>query len=144
MATIYRWALAWKGDSGSPGGNDTISRGQPYNLYSAIEVQGLLIKAHTLCNLSHSIACPARQNVPGLGSPGTGADITVKAVLYFRDPNTLEVLHFQYPSPISADVEDTPGGKRIKQSAVIEIVGYLSVIANITYVPLYGVYMQRQ
>jgi hypothetical protein len=77
-------------------------------------------------------------------APGVGANIDKVAMIYYRDPNTLKVWCFPYPTPIAADIEAKPTGDVIKDSVVVEIVGYISTLAGITYTPLYGKYYQRR
>ncbi len=76
--------------------------------------------------------------------PGSGANIDEKAIIYYRDPDDLFVYHLSYSCPIPADVEMTPAGKRMKQSVVTEVVGYLSTLKLKALIPLYGVYLERE
>lgn len=131
------------GDSGGGRSHESLCE---TGLYAGGSWPGILtlqtaIASHSLCSKGHVI----RQT--GIGDsearPEAGANIDNKAVIYFRDPDTLEVLHFGYAAPIAADVETTSAGKRIKQSVVSDIVGYINTFKGTAYVPLYGVYYQR-
>jgi len=100
------------------------------------------IESYSECNLTHKYNIVSYDQT--LGAPGTGANIDKKAILYFRHPDTLEVLNFQYPAPIADQIESTPWGKRIKADVVIAIVALLSTMAGISYIPMYGIYYQRK
>jgi len=141
MAIIYGGVL-WKGDTGNPPSHEVVSRIIKRTGGSVmVDTFVTSMVPHTLCvwtqkiygtNIGRSIA-----------APDVGADVTKKAVIYFRDPDTLEVLFFSYPSPVSADIEVVSAGKRIKLSVVTAITGYLSTLADTVYIPLYGAYLER-
>jgi hypothetical protein len=76
-------------------------------------------------------------------APGVGANVDLKAVVYFRDPATLKTLSFVYPSPNSSDMEDKPQGKRLKWLVVTDIVSNISTMSGISYVPLSGLVYQK-
>lgn len=138
----YTGQITWQGDSGFPTGNMSITRVNDITTTTLLKDFAIALKNHSLCNFAwrHHIRTDPRVPLP----PGVGANVDEKAIIYFRDPDTLEVLHFGYPAPIAADKETTPYGDRIKQSSVTTLVGYLSTAVGITYEPLYGVFVQRR
>lgn len=142
MGTIKHGVLRWRGDIGAPDGHLSKSPIMVVAIgTSEVATFGASMLAHTDCNLAYYGMYRDITSNPAF--PGVGADVTKKAVIYFRDPSTLEVLHFNYAAPIAADIETTPAGKRVKQSAVALIVGYINIVSGKSYVPLYGVYYER-
>jgi len=134
--------LRWIGDSGGRGGHqgDSYIRRITYN-WTEINTLFTEMNSHTLCNRGAVIRTTFTSFA---GSPpGSSVNIDERAILYFRDPDTLEILHFSYPSPIPADLETYPSGIRVKDSAVATIVGYISVLNSKSYIPLYGLYYQK-
>ncbi len=134
--------MRWIGDTG---GNkrhevDSYIERVAYS-WTPMAVFGTAVEAHSLCNWGASIRVKAQSR--GTSAPALDANVDKKAIIYFRDPDTSEVLHFSYPSPIAADIEELPSGLRIKNSAVAAIVGYLSTLNSKAYTPLYGLYYQR-
>lgn len=99
------------------------------------------LNAHTDCNRGAIV----RTTVTSLAgsAPGTSVNVDKRAIIYFRDPSDLKVYQFSYPAPIAADLETKPSGIRIKDSVVTTIVGYISTLNSISYVPLYGLYYQK-
>lgn len=134
--------LLW-GDSGLPEDNfspaytpDTL-QGPEYIKNFANDLE-----SHTICSIPYAINSRIYLNDARVA--GVGANMDKKAVIYFRDPDTLLPYHFTYPAPVAADVEDVGYGNRIKNSVVVTIVGYLSTLTGKSYIPLYGVYYQRE
>ncbi len=138
---IYKGAIIWRGDSGSVGGNETISKVQEFELWASWATYVGWLKAHSLCNAATRIRYRVDAGTPG--APGTGADVGVTAQIFYRDPTNLEVLNYSYPAPIAAEIEDIGYGVRVKKSAVTAIVAELSIIADATYEPLYGTVRTR-
>ncbi len=134
-------SLLWRGDLGTVGGNESRSFINNIKGVSAFGVFVTAIEPYSEANLSAYFL--VRSYSQTAGAPGTGANVKNKAIIYFRDPDTLIVDHFCYPAPIAADIEDVGYGKRIKQSSVVSSVGLLSYVTDVVYVPLYGVYMER-
>lgn len=134
--------ITWRGDSGNSTGNYAITRVEGIDTSGKLRDFALNVSDHNLCNFAyrHFIRTTPWYTLP----PEAGANVDKKAIIYFRDPDTLEKLHFSYPSPIATDIETTGAGDRIKQSAVILLVGYLSAEVGIAFQPLYGVYTQRR
>jgi hypothetical protein len=98
-------AIEWLGDSGTPPTNRTLSKvGKRINNKAAFDSFTSNMDAHTKCVWATRIYMT--KEFFGASPPATGANIDVKAILYYRDPDTLEVLHFDFPAPIDADVED--------------------------------------
>ncbi len=135
--------FVWVGDSGLAPTNESISLlpAFPDNNITPINVLFAAVQEHSLC-LGRFLYYTLVYNLE-VDPPGVGANVDRKAVIYFRDPATLEALTFTYPAPIAADVEDTQWGKRIKKSVVDDIVGHLSTMAGKSYTALYGVFLQR-
>lgn len=136
-------SILWVGDSGSPRDNEVFSHaplGTDYGAYNMTTFTTSL-NAHTLCEWRQYGQCYYGTNI--VSPPGVGANVDHKAQIYYRDPDDLRVYQFSYPAPIPADIESTSVGKRIKQSAVVTIVGYLSTLMNKSYIPLYGVYYEK-
>jgi hypothetical protein len=133
----------WRGDIGSEGKKkESISRVDVP--LSATAVQNFMqsVEPHSECNGTYFLY--SLWYNWSVGAPGTGANIDKKALIYFRDPADLSVKTFYYPDPIAADIEVTPWGKKIKDSVVSAIVGYLNTMTGLSYVPLYGIYYQRK
>lgn len=143
MAFVKRTGvIIWTGDIGQGDGkNEVESRISSQTSAATFQVFAAAIEPYSKTNLSYYLNTVVYSQT--VGAPGTGTNIDKKGVIYFRDPDTLEVLNFQYPDPIAADVEVTPWGKRIKDSAVIAITALLSTMAGVSYKPLYGIYYQR-
>ncbi|MEE9396114.1 MAG: hypothetical protein V3V31_03785 [Methylococcales bacterium] len=139
MAYLYG-GVTWRGDTGSPKAHELrvpIIKVASAALLSAFR---LSLRPHSKCNLAYYhyfVDYPYQ-----LTSPGVGANVDKIALIYFRDPDSLMPESFAYPDPIAADLEDVGYGIRVKQSAVIAVVGYLSTLAGVSYIPLYGVYYQ--
>lgn len=142
MAFIRKSAIIWRGDTGSPSEQKTVL---PVGIFgedwTVTSVLANAVNPHSLCNLAY-LQLTRWQDINNV-APGVGADISKKATIYFRDPDTLKVKHFTFPSPIAVDLEDVGYGKRVKEAIVIEIVGYLSTFFGKTLIPLYGVYTQK-
>ncbi len=140
MANI-KGMLKWQGDSGSPRSNETfsilpvLSETTPWGKIIAFSVSMNPKSECSLLRRYYMTSEPLDTTPPGLA-----ISVNNKARVFYRDPSSLEVLHFEFPAPIAADLEVTPWGKRLKQSAVVTIVGYISTLAGISYVPLYGTY----
>ena len=139
---IYWGVIEWLGDSGSPKSNLTPMV-VPLCLGAAqLSAFMVAMDAHTLCkykqfNLVYSLGYVQ-------AAPGVNANIDKKAIIYYRDPDDLKVHSLTYPAPIAADIEDTPSGKRIKDSSVATIVGYINTMTGKSYVPLHGVYYEKE
>lgn len=133
--------IIWRGDSGLPRGNYGKTNYKKNISIATLRTFAIALKAHSLCN--RAILQNAFVELKTDVEPGTGANVDKLAVLYFRDPTTLEVLHFSYPAPIAADIEDVGYGKRIKKSAVIAIINDLNTSTGESYEPRYGVYLER-
>lgn len=134
--------IRWKGDIGGRGSHEVDSYvGRVAYAWSPISTFATSLDAHTLCNKEAII----RVKIDGFAAsaPGTDVNIDKRAIIYFRDPDSAEVLHFSYPAPITADLEQMPSGLRMKDSVVATIVGYVSILNSKTYVPLYGLYYQK-
>lgn len=142
MAIAYTGQLVWTGDTGFPTNHKTFTRVHEVNTVILLRDFALDLKDHSICNFSYR--SHTRTDSSLVNPPGVGANVDRKAIIYFRDPDTLEVLHFSYPDPIAADIEETAYGNRIKQSAVIAVVSYLSTATGNSYIPLYGVFTQRR
>lgn len=144
MAFIKRSGLLlWRGDIGSSAkDNESLSRVDvPLNA-SALLAFVTAVEPHSTCNVNYSLASFWYSQTAG--APGTGSNIDRKGIIYFRDPTDLSVKPFCYPDPVAADIEDTPWGKKIKDSAVVAIVALLSTMTGISYEPMYGMYYQRK
>lgn len=142
MALILKTgSLLWTGDTGLPRGHQARSDTGLIIGAAALATFATAIAAKSLCNASFSYLIYTYDVTAG--APGTGANVDKKGMVYFRDPDTMEVLHFLYPDPIAADLEDVGWGKRIKKSAVTAIVALISTLSGVSYVPLYGTFMQR-
>lgn len=143
MGDSRHGAIIWRGDSGGVGDHHSISVCPVVSLPAGTKLIafGNAVKARSLCNFAyyHSIYTASQT----IAAPGVGANTDKKAIIYYRDPSTLEVLHFSYATPIAADIENVGYGNRIKNSAVVAIVGFISTLADVSYIPLYGVYIQR-
>lgn len=135
-----RGNIIWKGDSGSPQGNLSISPMWRAGGHSSIFTLATALTAHTLCNLAsyNSVAIDLVNEV----APGAGANVSAKAILIYRNAADLKVYRFIYPAPIAADIEDVGYGKRIKPASVATIVALLSSGFGLTFEPLYGVYTE--
>lgn len=144
MALIgWRGSLLWRGDTGSSAlANESCSYSGPAPDATKFGNFASAIKAYSKCNLTHKYRTATYSE--DLGAPGTNANIDRKAVIYYRNPSDLSVNQFQYPEPLATDIEDTPWGKRIKETAIIAIVTLLSTMAEVSYIPMYGVYYQRK
>lgn len=142
MATIRYGNIKLIGDSGSPYGNESFASPVPVEVgWAQLNAFVASFMPHTLCDRRESrLLTRVTATAP---PPATGANTDIRVTIYFRDPSTLEVLFFSYPAPVAADIETSPAGKRVKQSAVALIVGYISLVAGITYVPLYGTYKEK-
>lgn len=135
-----RGNIIWKGDSGSPQGNLSISPMWHAGGHSSIFTLATALIAHTDCNLAsyNSVAIDMVNEV----APGVGADVSKKAIILYRNTADLKVYRFIYPAPIAADIEDVGYGKRIKPSAVATIVALLGSGFSRTFDPLYGLYTE--
>lgn len=142
MSVILHGALTWIGDTGSVGANERNSIVPLTLSLSALDVFGGSVTAHTECNYGFYHYVYSKNKVTD-EPPGVGADIRKQAAIYYRDPGTLEVLRFYYPTPIAADIERKETGDIIKDSAVVAIVGYISTMTGKSYIPLYGTYRYR-
>lgn len=139
---IYQGFLEWTGSSGGGPGHRTWSKAGIFSGSDALLTAFMSnMRPKTTAGLTKLMRSATYGYVYGV--PGSGANIDEKAIIFYRDPDDLLVYPFHYPCPIAADVEVTPAGKRIKQSVVIEVVGYLSSLRFKTLVPLYGVYLER-
>lgn len=139
----FTGSLLWRGDIGSSAkANESRSYAGKNTGSLPFGTFCTAIEPYSTCNLTHKFLI--RSYTHTAGAPGTGSNIDKKAVLYFRDPDTLEVLNFQYPDPTPTDIESTPWGKRVKGPVVVAIVALISTMAGVSYVPLYGVYYQRK
>ena len=141
MATILKGSIIWVGDSGSPVANERITFIRRVNWANFLAFADSL-HPHTLCNrrivVRHSLATYE------VSPPGVGADLGKMANIYYRDPSNLQVYNFSYPAPIVADIESVSTGKRVKQSVVVTVVGYLNTMLGTSYIPLYGTYYERK
>lgn len=138
-----RGTIQWRGDIGSSA-KDNVSRsdvGEGVNATTLINLCAA-VEPYSTCNLNYYYWILSYNQT--LGAPGTGSNIDRKAVLYFRHPDTLAVLNFQYPDPTADSIETTAWGKQIKSVVVAEVVALLSTYAGVSYIPLYGVYYQRK
>lgn len=141
MAILYPGAVIWRGDIGSPRKHEFTSHLFKTAGFTAVNTFALAVEPHTDCLYAMRIRHQAQEVTQSY--PVVGADITKKADIYFRDDATLKVYNFSYPAPIAADIEVTPTGKRIKQSIVVELVGYLETVTGESFSPLYGLYTVR-
>lgn len=136
-------SILWRGDLGSSAkSNESRSFSGPNTDSLTFGTFCNAIEAYSLCNLTHKFWI--RSFTQTAGAPGVSANIDKKVVIYYRDPDTLEVLNFQYPTPTVTDIEDTPWGKRVKGPVVTAIVALISTMAGKSYVPLYGIYYERK
>ena len=136
----YWGILTWIGDSGSPPDNHSFSVVRLTTGTVPLSTFLSAMEAHTLCNKKmYSIVYTG---IFGAGPPEAGANVDKKANIFYRDPTDLSVYCFSYPSPIAGDIEVTPAGKRIKASAVAAIVGYISTMTGVSYIPLHGTYTE--
>ncbi len=140
MPNVHRGTIRWRGDSGTVGANEVTSLVRLIDWADFTSFYTSL-PSHSLCNVTAVV----RHNITtwDLDPPGTAADVSKKAIIYYRDPNDLKVSFLEYPAPIASDIEMTAVGKRIKAASVATIVGYISTMMGISYVPLYGVYEER-
>jgi hypothetical protein len=138
---VFQAKIIWIGDSGLPSGNFSTTLTPSGGGQGNINNFGVSMSAHTLCNRAYNVSMVYWDLGPI--APEAGANVDVKATIYFRDPSDQKVGFITYPAPIAADIEETSGGKRIKNSAVVAIVGYLNTLLSTSYVPLYGTYRQR-
>lgn len=142
MALILKTgSILWRGDTGLPRNNQNRSDVGLITGAAALATFVIAVEAHSLCNIPYSYLIYSYNYNAAI--PGVGANVDKKGIIYFRDPDTLLQLHFCYPDPIAADIETTAYGKRIKQSAVIAITALISTLSGVSYIPLYGVFMQR-
>lgn len=142
MAITYSGQLTWIGDTGTPIGNLSITRVRDMNTIVLLRDFALALNAHSLCNLSYRHYIRTDPYIPA--PPGVDANVDEKAIIYFRDPDTMQVENFSYPAPIAADLEDVGYGKVIKESVVIAIVTDLNTATAIDFVPLYGKYYVKR
>lgn len=138
---IYSGLVFWKGDSGGGRAHVGVSRLPLIGTWSDLVNFVTAMSAHTLCNAGKRVRI--NTGGPSGEAPEAGADLGRIAILYYRDPTDLTVFHFSYPAPIAADIETTAAGKRIKQSSVATMVSLISTVSGVSYIPLYGVYMER-
>lgn len=143
MARTDDIRILWRGDSGSPPGNLSPSSFHYFlnNRISQSFAFAEALKLHTLCNyafMKYSLVYDETTT-----APGTSANVDKKATLHFRHVPTLKVYTLTYPAPIAADIEDVGWGKRIKMSAVEDIVDDLNIFAGVTFEPLYGTYKEK-
>ncbi len=139
----YSGSLLWRGDFGSSSPiNESRSDLGPTTGGAAQLVFTAAIEPYSECNLSHHFIFLTYDQTTG--APGTGANIDRKAVIYFRDPDNLEVLHFDYPAPLTSQIESTPWGKRVKYPVVVDITALLSTLKGQSLIPLYGSYYERK
>lgn len=133
--------ITWLGDSGSPPDNLSPVLVRLCTSTQTLYDFMLAMEAKTLCTYKDLsiVTSFSWEKSP----PGAGANVDKKAIIYYRDPDTLEVLKFMYPSPIAADIEETAVGLRIKDSAVATIVGFINTMTGKTYIPLYGKFLQQ-
>lgn len=142
MASLLYGGVLWVGDSGLPRNNEVVSK-VALRLTGAgpLDTFVTAMLSHTKCLWRQKFYNEILSQVQA--PPGVGANVDVRAIIYYRDPTNLEVFAFEYPAPVAGDVEDTGVGKRIKDSVVTSIVGYISTMTGISYAPLYGIYMQK-
>jgi hypothetical protein len=139
--------IIWKGDLGRPDDQTAVSRIIKRHVEFVspdLEFDNFrdYLAAHSLCDWINQISVYTehRPEVP----PGVGANVDDKVRVYYRDPSSLKTYCFSYPSPIAADVESTPTGDRLKDPIVVAVVNHLSLVADETYTPLYGVITQNR
>lgn len=135
--------IVWVGDSGLRPANESLSI-IPFvhnNNVSEALTFTTAMEAHTLCNARFTYYTLIYNHQ--VSPPAAGANVDERAIIVFRDPNTMKVLNFQYPSPIAAEIEDIGYGKRIKKSAVEAVVALLNPLAEKTYEPMYGKFYQK-
>lgn len=144
MAYIKRVGkLIWRGDLGSSAwDNESFSHLPAFVGGTPLITFATAIEPYSLCNLNYYLSIQSWSQ--SVGAPAAAANIDKKGIIYFRDPADLLVKTFCYPDPIAADIEVTPWGKKIKDSAVTAIVALLSTMTGLSYEPMYGVYYQRQ
>ena len=134
--------LIFWGDSGLTQ-NNLVATVTPLKYMSPLYILNFAdsLNPHTLCTIPYAVNMRTYGN--GIESPGTGANIDKKAVLYFRDPTDLSIHTFTYPCPPPADIEETGYGTRIKNSVVADIVSWINIFTGKSFEPLYGIYYQR-
>jgi hypothetical protein len=140
MAT--KGVIIYRGDTGNP--NNHYAKGQIDSVTdaSALDTLATALEAHTNCNVSKKSFL---SNTLGVDAPpAAGANVDVKAIVYFRHPTTLKVHSVTIPSPVTADIEETADGTRVKAASVSTIVGLINTATGITYSPLYGVVVQKR
>lgn len=141
MATVIQGYILWKGDTGAIGGNSKITKLGFETETGKLGAFKNSLRAHSLCNVSDfGFTITISDEI---GVPGVGADVSKIAIIYYRDPANLNVSRLVYPAPIAADIETTGLGKRIKQSVVVSIAGYLSTLRGVSIDPLYGTYYEK-
>ena len=140
MAT--KGVIIYRGDTGNP--NNHYAKGQIDSVTdaAALDTLATALATHTNCNISKKSFL---SNALGTDAPpGAGANVDVKAIIYFRHPTTLKVHSFTLPAPAAADIEETSDGTRVKATSVSTIVGLINTATGITYSPLYGVVIQKR
>lgn len=136
MAWVGDGIIVWKGDSGSHPGN--LARTWVPSLLGATQLNtfATYLSSFTDCNKFEVI----QKWMQGFaaGPPGAGANTDLKAVISYRDPDSLIPMQFSWPAVESTSVETTPQGKRLKWLVVTDLVANLSTMAGISYIPLWG------
>lgn len=140
MSTLYHGQIVWRGDLGLPEADESLSKVSPVLSAGGLDSLALAVNPHTECNYAYRHFIRTDDATPV--APGVGANVDKKAVLYFRDPDTLKLLTFTYPTPIAADIDRKETGDIIKDAIVVEIVGYINIVTGKSYIPLYGKYYQ--
>ena len=142
MAWVKKATLVWRGDFGRPKSNYSQSTISGVIGTTELITLSTALAAHSDCNLAKHAMIWTEQKTDS--EPGTNANIDRKAVIYFRNPTTLKVHSVAIPEIVAADIEATPEGIRVTDSAVATIVGLISAATGISYTGLYGVVVQRR
>ncbi|MEE9397505.1 MAG: hypothetical protein V3V31_10900 [Methylococcales bacterium] len=141
MADLVRGVLVWRGTMGLPPGNLAYSGFVELTSHAALNTFRTNMLSHSTCNVLEDTSIWTWVRDPAI--PGVKANVDAKAKVFFRDPDTLKVLNFTYPAFVLGDTISKPAGLRLKDSVVVDIVGYINTATGKSYEPLYGITYQR-
>jgi hypothetical protein len=78
-----------------------------------------------------------------VAAPGVGANLDIKARIYFKHPTSGKIHRVEIPAPIDSMFEEQEQGDRVKQADLEAIVSAISTCYSVAFIPLYGLKIQR-
>ncbi len=140
MAT--KGVIVFRGDSGNPTTHYSKTQVEGVTDDTALGTLATALAGYSDANMAKRSHIT---NTAGTdASPGTGANVDWKGIIYFRDSSDLSVHSVTIPAIKATSVDSQPEGDRVLAATVTAVTAAIATATGKTLTGLYGVVIQKR